>query len=96
MGADVFGMVLAGLVAPWITEILKRYPFVERYHYAASMVIAFALAMIASLLADGFAAWSDPKDIAANLAVVFTTAELIYRTFIKDRPVVQGKLRSQE
>ena len=88
--AQTFALVIAGLVAPWLTEWAKRYQIIEAYHALAGFVISLVLAILAMLI-TGSLDVSDPQRLAEQASAVFVIATAVYRTIIKPRKALKGK-----
>ena len=81
MDAQTLALFIAGILAPYITELLKRGQVEGKKALWLAFVVSVVLA-IGALLVTGGLSVSDPTQFAGAAGAVFSLATIIYKQFI--------------
>lgn len=85
MSAEALAVFLAGIVAPFVVEFLKRGNLTGRIALWLAFGTSVVLAFMALLVTGGFdvgAIMADPTQLVGAVGIVFSLATLVYKQIV--------------
>ncbi len=81
--AEIVGLTLAGLIAPFLTQLLKKANLSNRLAHLLSLGVALGLAFVALLVTGGLS-FEPLEQLAVRLSYVVALGSIVYNQLIKD------------
>ena len=87
MGAQAFAVFVAGLVAPFVIQVIKNY-FGQNDKGALWLAfgVSVVIAVVALLVTGELPSVADPTQLGAAIGVVFSIATVVYKQFMAKAP----------